>query len=114
VLEEILFHPDSDEFLTEAYPVLAEFLKAMQKYSTLKIEIQGHICCSIEDSDEFTGKPLSISRAEAVYNYLVEKGINSTRMTYKGFGSTRKRFPLEQNEHEMSMNRRVEILILEK
>lgn len=114
ILENIIFYGNSDKFLPESYPALKELLDVMLKYATLKIEIQGHICCEGRDPSEFTGKPLSISRAEAVYNYLIDKGIDSTRMTYKGFGSTRKRFPLEQNLYEQTMNRRVEILILEK
>ena len=135
VLEEILFHPDSDEFLAEAYIALEEFLKTMRKYSTLKVEIQGHICCQRNDLEEFYvyeddkpsglfgpgrpkmgsgGKPLSLNRAQAVRNYLIENGIDSTRMTYKGYGATRKRFPHERNQYEAKMNRRVEILILGK
>ena len=110
VLENIIFVGGTAKFYSVAYPVLKELFELMQKYSTLKIEIQGHVCCTYEGMEE----PLSLSRAMAVYNYLVENGIDSTRMTYKGFGATRKKFPLEQNEREKQRNRRVEILILEK
>jgi len=114
VLENIIFYVNSDKFIPQSYPTLRELLETMQKFPTLKIEIQGHICCSPVDTDEYTGKPLSISRAEAVYNYLVRNGIDSNRMTYSGFGSTRRRFPLERNTYEEDMNRRVEILVLER
>ena len=90
----------------------------MQKYPTLKIEIQGHICCQKEDiRKEYNvegGILLSINRAKAVYNYLVKNGIAPARMTYEGYGGFHKRYPLEQNRYEREMNRRVEILILEK
>lgn len=111
VLEDILFYDRSLQFLPESYLALQELFEIMQKYNTLKIEIQGHVCCNHEIS---AGLIASTGRAKAVYDYLVEKGIDSTRMLYKGFGSTRKRYPLERDEHEMAMNRRVEILILEK
>ena len=116
-LENILFRGGTDEFLPESYSDLEILYETMQKHSTLKIEIQGHICCYGDGKIKETvikGRPLSFRRAEAVYNYLIEKGIDSTRMTTKGYGSTRKRYPLEQNEYEEAMNRRVEILILEK
>jgi outer membrane protein OmpA-like peptidoglycan-associated protein len=114
VLENILFYPASEEFCPEAYPDLEELFDTMQKYPTLKIEIQGHICCLIGDDYSNGGKPLSVSRAKAVYDYLIKEGIAPARMTYKGFGSYRRKYPFERNKYEEDMNKRVEILILEK
>jgi outer membrane protein OmpA-like peptidoglycan-associated protein len=116
VLENLFFYNMSDEFRTESYPTLRALLETMQKHPTLKIEIQGHICCQENGIEVYTqdGKAISVIRARAVYNYLIKNGIKSTRMTYKGYASTRKRYPLEQNEYERDMNRRVEILILKK
>ena len=111
VLENIMFHSGKSTFLPESYADLEELLRVMQKYHTLKIEIQGHICCVRSGND--TGGGSSLNRAKAVYNFLFENGIDSTRMTYVGFGTTRKRYPLERNSYERQMNRRVEILILE-
>jgi len=108
-LNNILFEGGTIRIFTESYPVLDELYEVMQKFNTLKIEIHGHICCSPEDYDN-----LSIRRALAVRGYLIRKGIDDTRITCKGFGSTRRRYPNERNEYEMQMNRRVEILILEK
>jgi len=111
VLENILFSGGSDALLPSSFQDLKELLETMQKFPTLKIEIEGHICCTKDDN---VGEQLSIDRAKAVRNYLVKKGIDPARMTYKGYASTRKRYPLEQNAHEEALNRRVEILILEK
>ena len=108
VLENILFYPREWRFRPDSYQDLMSLLEIMQKHPTLKIEIQGHICCYGDDSD-----PISLNRAKAVFDYLVERGIDPNRMRYKGFGATRKRYPLEQNEYEENMNRRVEIFILE-
>jgi len=109
VLENILFHQAFDTFLPESYPALETLLAMMLKHLTMQIEIQGHICCTNVETQS-----LSTDRAKAVFNFLVRNGVQSFRMTYKGFGATQKRFPLEQNEEEKAMNRRVEILILEK
>ena len=115
VLENILFYNNSDVFRSVSYPALEELLMFMRQHRTLKIEIHGHVCCQSDDMQEvyIEDKPISLSRAKAVYDYLVRNGINPTRLNYIGFGSTRKRFPLEQNEYERDMNRRVEIFILE-
>jgi flagellar motor protein MotB len=62
-------------------------------------------------NDNYT---LSINRAKAVYDFLIRSGIDKSRMTYKGFGSANKRFPDEKNAEEENLNRRVEIMIVEK
>ena len=115
VLENILFFNASDEFLPESYPALQELLMFMRNHRTLKIEIHGHICCQSDELDELyiDDIPMSLYRAKAVYDYLIRNGVSPNRISYKGFGATKKRFPLEQNEYEKYMNRRVEILILE-
>ena len=116
VLGNILFFGASSELRPESYPVLEELFETMQKYPTLKIEVQGHICCYTgyhDSSDILTEKPLSISRAEVVRNNLIEKGIDPARMTCRGYAASRKRYP-ERNKYAADLNKRVEILILEK
>jgi outer membrane protein OmpA-like peptidoglycan-associated protein len=55
-------------------------------------------------------KTLSGYRAEAVANYIVYKGIDSSRIKAKGYGDTQ---PLETNETAKgrAKNRRVEFTI---
>jgi flagellar motor protein MotB len=57
---------------------------------------------------------LSTARAKAVYDYLVENGIEAKRMRYKGLAG---QFPIvmpELSEADRTTNRRVEILILKQ
>lgn len=71
--------------------------------------IQGHVCCTSgqkDATDRATKKRnLSIVRAKYVYDYFIDKGINSKRMSYEGLGH---RFPLGGRP---DADRRVEILI---
>lgn len=117
VLPNMNFVPGRHYLLRESYPVLRELLQVMQDNPTLQIEIHGHICCQSgpdgRDSDLGTDN-LSVERAKAIYNYLVEAGISASRMSYKGFGSSRKLFPAERTPLEMEKNRRVEIKIVSK
>jgi outer membrane protein OmpA-like peptidoglycan-associated protein len=91
----------------------------MRDYPTLRIRIEGHICCVVAknadgydyDSQDFN---LSVNRAKEIYDILEEKGIDDTRMEYKGFGKTRPLAWPEQTEEDENKNRRVEIRILQK
>ncbi|MCL9808375.1 OmpA family protein [Flavobacterium luminosum] len=87
---------------------LYELLLVMQQNPSMKIDIQGHICCVKSDKQE-----LSTQRAKAVYKFLELNGIEKNRMSYQGFGSTQPLFPLpEKSEEERAANRRVEIEII--
>jgi outer membrane protein OmpA-like peptidoglycan-associated protein len=86
---------------------LYELLLVMQRNSELKIEIQGHLCCMPSDKQD-----LSTQRAKAIKNFLLMKGIDESRVTYKGFGSSQPLFPIpEKDETQRAANRRVEIVI---
>lgn len=118
VLENILFFGGSPKFRQESANSLNQLIMTMRNNPTLIIEIQGHVCCVKDgkDSYDYENKDynLSLNRAKAVFDYLVDNGIDENRMSYAGYGSEFKRFPLERTEQEANMNRRVEILILDK
>lgn len=86
---------------------LYELLVVMQKKPSLKIEIQGHLCCMPIDRLD-----LSTQRAKAINNFLVANGINENRLTFKGFGSSQPIYAIpEKDETQRAANRRVEIMI---
>jgi outer membrane protein OmpA-like peptidoglycan-associated protein len=119
VLRNINFVGGRHQFLPEAYPVLQELLETMKKYPRLVIAIHGHICCEQTDADALDADTrtytLSEERAKAVYSYLVTNGIESSRLTYKGFGHSAPIYPYpEQSEEERIQNRRVELKIISK
>lgn len=108
-IENLNFQFNTFAIVNESRGKLYELLLVMQNNPTLKIEIQGHICCNPSNK----GK-LSEERAKAIKSFLVGQGIDKTRVTFKGFGSTQPIYPLpEKSEEERAGNRRVEILILE-
>jgi outer membrane protein OmpA-like peptidoglycan-associated protein len=93
----------------------------LTEYPTMKIRIEGHVCCTVmgeyglDADDADTGEPtLSVNRAKYVYEYLVKQGIDSSRLSYKGFGGQFPVFPAERTPEEMAANRRVEIRITGK
>ena len=80
-------------------------VKLMKNYSDLKLEIQGHT--DNTGSRDYNLK-LSEKRAETVKSFLVLYGIDSSRMTTKGYGPDQ---PVSSNDTEegRAQNRRVEL-----
>lgn len=92
----------------ESRSKLYELLLVLQRNPLMKIDIQGHLCCSPKDHTD-----LSTKRAKAVYQFLIMNDIPKERLSYKGFGTTAPLFAIpEKNEGERAANRRVEIEIL--
>jgi outer membrane protein OmpA-like peptidoglycan-associated protein len=119
VLKNINFYGGMHRLLPESQPMLTELVDAMKTYPALVIEIQGHICCEPRPGDGMdleTGVyNLSTARAKAIYDHLAENGIQTSRLSYKGFGHSQPLYPFpEQSEEERSGNRRVEIKIISK
>lgn len=106
--EDIQFHPGTPTPLSSSISIMEALADLLLQYGNLEIEIQGHICCvSVDDSD------ISTKRALTVYNFLIESGIDKSRLKYKGYGRSRPKTQ-ERTEEEKQMNRRVEIKILKK
>lgn len=115
VLPNINFIGGRDEFREESYESLRELLNIMKEQSDLKIEIQGHVCCTDgrDGPNILTGKGnLSEDRAKAVFDYLVQNSIAEKRMRFKGFAGMKKLIDPELSESDQQKNRRVEIQIL--
>jgi len=84
-----------------------KIIDVMKKYAKMRLEIHGHT--DNVGEDEYNMK-LSERRASAVVSYLIQNGISSSRLEYKGFGSSK---PIASNETEEGQqeNRRVEVYI---
>jgi outer membrane protein OmpA-like peptidoglycan-associated protein/tetratricopeptide (TPR) repeat protein len=108
VLNNILFQTGKSILTSSSYTELDRLLGILNDNPQMKIEISGHT--------DNTGSlqlnlKLSEDRAKAVVEYLVQKGIDRTRLEYKGFGPQQ---PIAENTTAdgRSKNRRVEFKIL--
>ena len=117
-LKNINFYGGRHIFLPQALAPLKELLEAMKANPKLEIEIQGHICCFPGADDgldiDNNERKLSVNRAKAVFDFLVNNGIAENRMNDQGFAG---RFPIvemEITEADRTTNRRVEIKIIKK
>jgi outer membrane protein OmpA-like peptidoglycan-associated protein len=117
-LKNINFIGGYHYFINESLPALSELLKVMKSHPTMIIRVEGHICCGpLEEGDGIDLgteiKNLSVARAKAVQEYLVNNGIEASRISSSGFGHTKPLFPYpEKTKEEELANRRVEVVII--
>ena len=107
VLQNIFFETGSAELLPTSDPELNKLLWTLRKNTEMKIEIRGH---TDNEGDDKSNQVLSEARAKAVYQYLLGRGIDGGRLSYKGFGETQ---PIADNKTEKGrkQNRRTEFTI---
>jgi outer membrane protein OmpA-like peptidoglycan-associated protein len=109
-LPNIKFKGDEVEFLPSSRPSLLSLYKFMLDNPSAKIEIGGHVNApEMRNSGKI--KKLSKDRAKAVYDYLILKGIDASRIAYKGYGNSKMIYQKPVNEKQNEENRRVEIRI---
>lgn len=101
----ILFDFDSDRLRGESTPTLNELVNTLERSQDLSVVIEGHTDGQGEDD---YNQELSERRAEAVVDYLVERGIDRDRLDAVGKGESE---PVADNESEAGrqQNRRVVI-----
>ncbi|MGK0386472.1 MAG: outer membrane protein OmpA-like peptidoglycan-associated protein [Patiriisocius sp.] len=112
-IEGIMFYQDRDVMMNESKKALKELVSFLNQNPNLTFKLIGHICCGDTNNPgrDFrnirTGKNnLSEARARSVYGYLIKKGIDKNRMSYKGMAF---RHPLGKHSTD---DRRVEIEII--
>ncbi|MCU0416061.1 MAG: OmpA family protein [Cytophagaceae bacterium] len=111
VLRNIYFDFDQSTIKSESERELQILLKMLQDNPSLKIEIGGHT--DSKGSDSYN-ESLSKRRAQAVVQWLVNKGISRDRLSAKGYGEST---PLASNDDEedgREINRRTEFKIIQK
>jgi outer membrane protein OmpA-like peptidoglycan-associated protein len=109
VLNNILFETGKSVLTKGSYTELDRLFNLMNENPQMKIEISGH---TDKTGSEPINFKLSEARAKAVMDYLVNKGVVSSRMSFKGIGSLQ---PIADNATSQgrAKNRRVEFKILE-
>ena len=107
-LRNVFFDTGKSEIRSESYAELDRLVKLLKDVPALKIELSGHTdnTGSVQNNNK-----LSQSRAEAVVNYLAQKGIAKNRLEAKGYGSSR---PVDTNDTATGRqnNRRTEFEII--
>ncbi|WP_158681511.1 OmpA family protein [Microbulbifer pacificus] len=104
-LENIQFEFNSAKLTPRAETSLNKVVQSLRNQPNTQVEVSGHT-----DSKGNDGYNLRLSgqRAESVRRYLIQNGINASRITARGYGETR---PVASNDTDAgrAQNRRVEL-----
>ena len=94
--------------LPTSYTELNKLYDLLQQYTSMEILIGGH---TDGKGTHRYNIALSESRALSVYSYLIQRGIKSHRIDFKGFGKTQ---PIASNDTDegRQLNRRVEFEVV--
>jgi OmpA-OmpF porin, OOP family len=108
LLNNLFFDLEKATLRPESFPELNRIVTLMNEKPAMQIEISGHTDTS--GSEEYNLN-LSKQRANSVATYLVEKGIDKSRLTVEFFGESK---PMVSNDTRegRKKNRRVEFKIL--
>jgi outer membrane protein OmpA-like peptidoglycan-associated protein len=106
-LPNLYFTQGKATLLPTSRPMLNHLVRTLQAQPTLRLEIAGH---TDNVGNAELNRQLSEQRARTVRRYLVQQGIDSTRLTPKGYGGTR---PVADNRDpkQRPRNRRVEVVV---
>lgn len=115
-LQPIYFDIGKWDIRQDAAHELDKIVAIMQEYPNVVIELDSHTDCS---GSVDANHKLSQKRADASVQYIISKGIPSSRISGKGFGEDR---PVNDckctgntfscSEEEMQMNRRTEFVVV--
>jgi len=109
-INDILFDTDSYELTSKSKFVIDQFILFLQENESYNVSIHGH---TDDVGDNTKNKILSENRANAVKEYIVSKGISSSKISSQGFGEEKPKFK-NDNEYNRSLNRRTEFVITGK
>lgn len=108
VLKNIFYETDSFELLNASLLELDKVVDLLYDNPSVKVEISGH---TDNVGTAQYNLDLSQKRAKSVVDYLIEKGIEASRLSFVGYGFEK---PLESNDSEegRSKNRRTELKVV--
>ncbi len=109
VLEGINFETNSAQITPDSDPTLTKALNTLRTNPQLRVEIQGH---TDDVGNDRANQRLSEARANSVRDYLVQRGIDATRMTTRGYGETKPLVPNDSQENRFK-NRRIQFQVLQ-
>lgn len=110
ILKNIFFDYAKATLRPESFPELDRLVKLLTDFPTSRIEISGH---TDNQGSLKTNQTLSENRAKSVVDYLISKGINQSRLEFKGYAYFQ---PIATNDTDegRQQNRRVEFKVLSK
>jgi outer membrane protein OmpA-like peptidoglycan-associated protein len=107
---DISFDTGRDDIKPNLRPILDQFAQGLGQQPQMEVRIVGHTDSTGGDA---INDPLSVNRAQSAREYLVTRGVSSSRISIDGRGS---REPIADNASEAgrARNRRIDIFLAER
>ena len=109
VLRNVFFDTGKSDLKKESIAEVENIRDLLSRDGHLRVQINGH---TDNLGNVNYNKALSLKRASAVVNYLVQNGIAANRLSAKGYGSERPIVSNDDEEGGREINRRTEIEII--
>jgi len=106
-IENIEFEVAKGSLTIKGKNTVDKLANILKQYANIHIEVAGH---TDSDGSAIFNQKLSQSRVDTVKNRLISKGINTGRLTAKGYGESKPLIP-NTSDASKAKNRRVEINI---
>lgn len=114
-VDNITFELNKAEIKKESEKTLGKVIRLMKKYPTMVIDFGAHTDARGPDALNLV---LSIRRAQATVDYLINQGIEPTRITGQGFGEKKLLNECSNNvkctELQHKQNKRTEFIVVKK
>ena len=107
---DISFDTGSADIRPGLRPILDQFAQGLGQQPSMEVRIVGHTDNTGSDA---INNPLSVNRAQSARDYLVSRGVSSSRISIDGRGS---REPIADNATEAgrARNRRIDLFLAER
>lgn len=107
--EHISFVGDKATILPSSKGDLILLTSFLKENPHINVEIGGHV--NARGRNKGIYKKLSKERAKAIVDYLVDKNIKPTQLTYVGYGNSKIIYKKALTESQSKANRRVEVIV---
>ena len=113
-IEQLLFIPDQPELTEASRQYVQTLARQLLQYEGAHFQIIGHVNYQSNLPPERLTDlyKLSEMRAKAIYNLLIQYGIEAHRMQYKGVGNSQPVIANPTNDEEKRKNMRVQVLVI--
>jgi len=110
VFDHLNFDSATTRLTPESNPTVTNLVAIMRCYPTMDVRLEGH---TDNTGDAIANKTLSLDRANAIRDLLVQDGIDSSRISTDGWGQEK---PIASNDTEegRAKNRRTECIVVHR
>ena len=110
VFDHLNFDSGTTRLTPDSNTTVTNLISIMKCYPTMQVQLEGH---TDSTGDPTANKQLSVDRANAIRDQLVQAGVDTARIATTGYGSEK---PLASNETDegRARNRRTELVVVKK